>query len=102
MPDAAARFENLVASHPLKRVHLRIDTRGEDLELRYFRDIDGREVDFVVTEGRAPVLMVECKRGDAPPAPGLRCLKARFARCEAWRRGRPCPPARGRPEWAGS
>jgi hypothetical protein len=28
-------------------VHRRVDTRGEDLELRYFRDIDGREVNFV-------------------------------------------------------
>jgi hypothetical protein len=84
VPDEAARFENLVASHLLKWVHLRIDTQGEDLELRYFRDIDGREVDFVVTEGRAPVLMVECKWGDAPPVPGLRYLKARFPRCEAW------------------
>jgi len=46
--------------------------------LRYFRDIDGREVDFVVTEGRAPVPRVECQWGDAPPAPGLRYLKARF------------------------
>ena len=84
MPDEAARFENLVASHLLKWVHLRVDTQGEDLELRYFRDIDGREVDFVVTEGRAPVLRVECQWGDAPPAPGLRYLKARFPRCEAW------------------
>ena len=84
MPDEAARFENLVAAHLLKRVHLRIDTQGEDLELRCFRDSDGREVDFVVTAGRAPVLRVECKRGDAPPAPGLRYLKARFPRREAW------------------
>jgi hypothetical protein len=39
---------------------------------------------LVVTEGRAPVLRIECQRGDAPPAPGLRYLKARFPRCEAW------------------
>jgi predicted AAA+ superfamily ATPase len=82
--DDAARFENLVASHLLKWLHYRIDTQGEDLELRYFRDVDGREVDFVLTEGRKPVLMVECKWGDAPLAPGLRYLKARFPRCEAW------------------
>ncbi|MEX1074811.1 MAG: SLBB domain-containing protein, partial [Burkholderiales bacterium] len=35
-------------------MHARVDTGGEDLELRYFRDIDGREADFVVTGGRAP------------------------------------------------
>jgi hypothetical protein len=50
VPDPGARFENLVASHLLKWVHFQIDTRGRELELRYFRDIDGREVDFVVTE----------------------------------------------------
>lgn len=82
--DDAARFENLVASHLLKWIHYRIDTTGEDLELRYFRDVDGREVDFVVTENRKPVLMIECKWSDAPPAPALRYLKARFPACEAW------------------
>ena len=82
--DDAARFENLVASHLLKWVHYRIDTEGEDLELRYFRDVDGREVDFVVTAGRKPVLMIECKWSDAPPASALRYLKARFPACEAW------------------
>ncbi|MGA1838999.1 MAG: hypothetical protein ACMUIU_00085 [bacterium] len=36
--------------HLLKWVHYEQDTKGRDLELRYFRDIDGREVDFVITE----------------------------------------------------
>jgi predicted AAA+ superfamily ATPase len=82
--DDAARFENLVAAHLLKWVHFQVDTEGRELELRYFRDVDGREVDFVVVERRNPVLMVECKWGDAPVAPGLYYLKERFARCEAW------------------
>ena len=33
--------------------------------LRYFRDRDGRETDFVVVERGAPVLLVECKWSDA-------------------------------------
>ena len=40
-----------MASHLLKWVHFEQDARGRDLELRYFRDTDGREVDFVVVEG---------------------------------------------------
>ena len=44
------RFENLVACHLLKWCYYRQDTRGNDTELRYFRDIDKREVDFVVLE----------------------------------------------------
>jgi hypothetical protein len=78
------RFENLVASHLLKWVHYEQDARGRDLDLRYFRDTDRREVDFVVTEGRKPVLMVECKLDDTLLDPGLRYLKAKFPACPAW------------------
>jgi predicted AAA+ superfamily ATPase len=84
VPSEAARFENLVASHLLKWVHFEQDARGRDLELRYFRDTDGREVDFVVVEGRRPLLLVESKWGDADVDRGLRYLKARFAATEAW------------------
>jgi hypothetical protein len=84
VPQEAARFENLVAAHLLKWVHFEQDVQGRDLELRYFRDVDGREVDFVVTEGRAPVLLVEAKVADAPVDRGLRYLKERFPAAEAW------------------
>ncbi|MGH9363453.1 MAG: hypothetical protein ACRD2T_16205 [Thermoanaerobaculia bacterium] len=74
----------LVACHLLKWVHFQQDTQGRDLELRYFRDLEGREVDFVVTERRRPVLMVECKAADAPLDRSLRYLKTRFPDCPAW------------------
>ena len=82
--NRAARFENLVALHLLKWVAYRQDTEGRDLELRYFRDTDGREVDFVVTEDRKSVLMVEAKQSDAPVDRSLRYLKRRFPQAEAW------------------
>jgi uncharacterized protein len=50
----------------------------------YFRDVDGREVDFVVTESSQPVLMVECKWDDAELDKSLRYLHARFPTCPAW------------------
>jgi predicted AAA+ superfamily ATPase len=84
VPSRAARFENLVACHLLKWVHYQQDTQGRDLELRYFRDVDGREVDFVVVERREPILAVECKEGDARPDRGLRYFHERFPQCEAW------------------
>lgn len=84
VPDPGARFEDLVACHLLKWVHFRQDAEGRDLELRYFRDLEGREVDFVVMERRRPVLMVECKASDAPLDKSLRYLKARFPSCPAW------------------
>ncbi len=80
----AARFENLVACHLLKWVHFEQDARGRDVELRYFRDTDGREVDFVVVDGRRPVRLIECKWSDAPVDRSLRYLRAKFPDAEAW------------------
>jgi uncharacterized protein len=82
--EPTQRFENLVASHLLKWVQYQQDVEGRDWELRYFRDVDGREVDFVVTARRQPVLLVECKLADAPLDKSLRYLAARFPEAEAW------------------
>jgi hypothetical protein len=79
-----ARFENVVAVHLLKWVHFQQDTRGRDVELRYFRDVDGREVDFVVTEGVHPRQLIECTWDDVPIDRGLRYLHVRFPRAEAF------------------
>jgi len=84
VPELPQRFENLVASHLLKWVQYQQDTQGRDLELRYFRDVEGREVDFVVTERRKPILMVEAKWADAEIDRSVRYLKTRFPACEAW------------------
>ena len=84
VPDDGPRFENFVACHLLKWVHWRQDVEGEDLQLRHFRDRDGREVDFVVTEGPRPRLFVECKWSDAPLSRSLRYLRRRFPTADAW------------------
>jgi hypothetical protein len=72
--DPAARFENLVASHLLKWVEYQIDTQGRALQLRYFRDQNGREVDFVLLHDGAPIAFVDCKHTDAPVSPSLAYL----------------------------
>ncbi len=84
IPDLPFRFENLVACHLLKWVDLRADTEGYLTELRYFRDIEGREVDFVVVENGKPKLLVECKSSDRSVSLPLRYLKQRFQDAEAW------------------
>lgn len=84
VPDDAARFENLVACHLLRWVHVEQDTQGRELDLRYLRDLDGREVDLVVTERQRPTLLVECKWDDTAPDPSLRYLKARYPSAAAW------------------
>ena len=60
------------------------DTLGRDVELRYFRDTDGREVAFVVVQGRTPAQLVECEWGDGETDRSLRYLKAKFPRADAW------------------
>jgi len=82
--DPPRAFENLVASHLLKWVHFEQDTRGRDIELRYFRDVDGREVDFVVVERGRPLVMVEAKWSDAEVDRGIRYMKERFSSAAAW------------------
>ncbi len=82
--DSAARFENLVASHLIKWVEYQIDTAGEDLELRYFRDTDGREVDFVILHKQQPIALIECKQSDADVSGSLRYMKLRYPHAQAW------------------
>ena len=84
VPSDPARFENLVACHLLKWVHYQQDALGRDVELRYFRDTDAREVDFVIVDGRRPVRCVECKWADSPIDKGLRYFAKRFPDCDAW------------------
>jgi hypothetical protein len=84
VPDAGPRFENMLASHLLKWIHFQFDSEGRELELRYFRDVDGREVDFVVTERRKPIMMVEAKLAAGPLSPSVRYLKRRFPQCDAF------------------
>lgn len=82
--DPGARFENLIAMHLLKWVQWQQDAQGRDLELCYFRDIDGREVDFVVTEKGKPQIFIEAKMSESDVGKGLRYLKARFPATQAW------------------
>jgi predicted AAA+ superfamily ATPase len=82
--DPGARFENLVGSHLLKWLNFREDTEGYRTELRYFRDIEGREVDFVAVEDGKPALFVECKSSNREVSRALRYLKARFPTTPAW------------------
>lgn len=61
VPDPGARFENLVASHLLKLCHWLEDVEGYPMELRYIRDKEKREVDFLILKNRKPVALIEAK-----------------------------------------
>jgi hypothetical protein len=82
--DLGLRFENLVACALLKWVHFQQDTLGEEVDLCFFRDVDGREVDFVLTHNKKPTHLIECKFNDSDISPALKYLKTRFPKAEAW------------------
>lgn len=76
--DPGARFENLVATSLLKRLHFLEDRDGFRYELRYIRDKEGREVDFaVIREGKLEQL-IEVKYAESPPSKSLRYYAERL------------------------
>jgi uncharacterized protein len=77
--DEAARFENLMASHLLKFAHFITDYEGFRAELHFLRDVDKREVDFLMTIDGKPWFAVEVKLSDSNLSPNLLYFKDRLA-----------------------
>ena len=72
------------ACHLLKWYFFLQDTEGRDIELRYFRDVDRREVDFVIVEDGNPLHFVECKKNSGRNiSRPLNYLKTRFPSVQA-------------------
>jgi predicted AAA+ superfamily ATPase len=69
--DPGARAETFVACHLLKAVHGWTDLGLGHFELRYLRDKQKREVDFVVIRDRKPWFLVEVKNAKTNLAPEL-------------------------------
>ncbi len=65
------KLENLVACALLKEIHWRQDVAGEDFDLHYIRDKDGREIDFLVTREKCPRKLIEVKWKDASLSPNF-------------------------------
>ncbi|MDT8390996.1 MAG: AAA family ATPase [Lentisphaeria bacterium] len=84
IPTDGPRFENMLALHLLNLVFRAQDERGLNWELRYFRDRDGREVDFVIVDRFTPLLAVEAKFGDAAVAKSLTYFKGKFPEAKAY------------------
>jgi predicted AAA+ superfamily ATPase len=75
--NPGAQFENLVAGHLLKYCNYLEDSQGDVMELRYLRDTEKREVDFVVLKNKKPVFAVECKTGERALSPHISYFKGR-------------------------
>jgi uncharacterized protein len=82
--DEGAKFENMIALHLLKWVYWLQDTEGRNIELRYFRDVDGREIDFLIVEDDHPLLCVECKIKDENPTQAMKYFLSKYPECKAW------------------
>jgi predicted AAA+ superfamily ATPase len=76
--EIGIKFENWIASELLYMTHHKEDTLGEEWELRYFRDSEKREVDFVLIKDQKPFAFVECKLSETNISPHLRYLKHKF------------------------
>ncbi len=76
--DDGARFENLVATHLLKRIQFAQEYSGHRYELRYLRDKEGREVDFVVLRDRKVAELWGVKLHDVVPSAHLRYYAERL------------------------
>jgi uncharacterized protein len=72
VPEAGPRFENLVAGHLQKAVHAWTDSGLGTFDLRFVRDKQKREVDFLVLRDQKPWMLLECRRSADPPSPHLK------------------------------
>jgi predicted AAA+ superfamily ATPase len=61
LADDGAKFENLVATHLLKKIHYLEDLSGDTYELNYLRDKVGHEIDFIILKNKKPIILIEAK-----------------------------------------
>lgn len=73
--DAGKRAETMMACHLLKAVDAWNDSGQGDFELRYLRDKQKREVDFVVVRDEDPWFLVEVKTSDKKLSSSLTYFK---------------------------
>lgn len=73
----ALRAENIVALHLLRLVHWAEDVEGCKLDLRYYRNTIGHEVDFLVLKNLKPWMAIEVKSSEESLHPGLKYLLER-------------------------
>ncbi len=76
--DESSRFENMIASHLLKFVHFLYDYEGYKVELNFLRNVDGKEVDFLISIKGKPWFMVEVKLNDINISKSLLYYKQRL------------------------
>jgi predicted AAA+ superfamily ATPase len=73
-----ARFENMIASHLLKFTNYLFEHDGYKTGLFYLRNVDKKEVDFLVTIDNKPWFAVEVKLAETVPSSSLSYFRDRL------------------------
>ncbi len=68
------RVENLLAGHLAKACDFWTDSGKGAFKLRYVRDKQKREIDFVILNNNAPWVAIEAKLSDCEPSPHFRAF----------------------------
>jgi predicted AAA+ superfamily ATPase len=84
LADDGARAETLVACHLLKAAEGWTDLGFGEFELRYLRDKQKREVDFLVVKDRKPWCLVEVKLSETSLSPALAHFQAQTKAAHAF------------------
>ena len=76
--NEGARFENLIAAHLQKFTNYLYERDGHKTELHYLRNVDKKEVDFLITVDNKPWFAVEVKLSETTPSNNLFYFKDRL------------------------
>lgn len=76
--NEGGRFENMIASHLLKFCDYQKNAMGHKAALHFLRDIEKREVDFLVSMDGKPWLCAEAKLSKEAVSPALRYFAAKM------------------------
>jgi predicted AAA+ superfamily ATPase len=77
--DQGARFENMVALELWRCVHAWNERGDGDFSLHFVKNKEGQEVDFLLANGRKPLLLVEAKLSDPVPGKSLLALQQQLS-----------------------
>ncbi|MDY6861520.1 MAG: DUF4143 domain-containing protein, partial [Thermodesulfobacteriota bacterium] len=73
--NKSSRFENLVAVSLLRMVSRWNELGLGDFELRYIRNHQGKEVDFLIIKNQEPFALFEAKESDLKPSAAVTYFK---------------------------
>jgi hypothetical protein len=78
IPEAGARFENMVALEIHRAVNVWNDLGLGGFSIHFLKNKEQQEVDFLIANDRVPILLVEAKFSDEKPSKALLAMQRRL------------------------